>query len=221
MPMTIDEALKALDKTNTDHWTADGSPRMEVLQELTGDPALTRRKVLEAAPGFTRETAADPVSAEPGLSPATEQGSVAQPLAEIETEIETETTDQANDASLDDPDEEEDDLEDVLAIAEEELAVAEAELNERRKVVEALVARRDKLIAARDRERTPHDDQVERMRFIAMQHSMRLERAGQKALANDLALSARGMTAASPLDQSMARRSGRGFGRPAARPLRV
>ncbi len=55
--MTIHQALTQLDPANDDHWTSDGMPRMDVLQELTGDPKLVRKAVTDAAPDFNREMA--------------------------------------------------------------------------------------------------------------------------------------------------------------------
>lgn len=240
MTMTIDQALKALDPKNDEHWTSDGSPRMDKLQELTGDESLTRKQVKEAAPTFTRETAGEAPPEDPGVSQETEQGATAAPPSE-ETPAEdqekaqedAEETPPADDQEQPEPPVEEIDEDAEEALAEEseltkeleavdaELAEAEAELNERRKDADKIRARRDQLIAARERERTPHEDQIERMRFIKRQAALRAERAGQNALAAELAMQARGLSSASPLDQSMARRMGRGRDRPAARPLKI
>lgn len=87
---TLAEALASLDPANDDHWTADGKPRMEVLEDLTGGN-LTRADV-DGASELTRETARekqavgegdvgelgdvlgnnDQVEAAEGLSPETE-----------------------------------------------------------------------------------------------------------------------------------------------------
>jgi hypothetical protein len=228
MTKTIEEALQALDPKNDAHWTSDGSPRMEVLQELTGNEGLTRKQVREAAPTFTRETAGEAPPEAPGISPETEQGATtAPPLEGDQDENETLPDDEQEQADQDAADEqdeadlaEETELTALLAEADAELAEAEADLNERRKVVDEVRARRDQLVEARERERTVHDDQIERMRFIKRQAALRAERAGENALATELALQARGLAGASALDQSMARRLGRGRDRPAARPLK-
>ena len=236
MTMTIDEALKALDPKNDEHWTSDGSPRMDKLQELTGNEALTRKQVKEAAPTFSRETTGEAPPETPGVSPETEQGATAAPPSEDAQEDAPETP--AEDAEDEEEQAPEPDVEDeadedaeealaeetelsaALAEADAELAAAEEELNARRKEVDKVRARRDQLVEAREREKTQHDDQIERMRFIKRQAALRAERAGETALANDLAMQARGLAGASPLDQSMARRLGRGRDRPAARPLK-
>jgi hypothetical protein len=48
-------ALSQLDSGNTNHWTAEGLPRLDTLKMLAGDPSLTREQVTAAAPGYTRE----------------------------------------------------------------------------------------------------------------------------------------------------------------------
>lgn len=57
MPANKDDIVKALaqlDSGNDDHWTDDGLPRVNIMQELTKDPALTRKQISEAAPGFSK-----------------------------------------------------------------------------------------------------------------------------------------------------------------------
>lgn len=55
--MTIQQALTQLDPTNDDHWTADGLPRMDVVEGIVGDTKIKRKDVTDAAPKFTRESA--------------------------------------------------------------------------------------------------------------------------------------------------------------------
>jgi len=47
--------LSKLDVKNDDHWTSNGSPRMDVVQQLVGNDTLTRKMVTDAAPQFSRE----------------------------------------------------------------------------------------------------------------------------------------------------------------------
>ncbi|MEG0322883.1 MAG: hypothetical protein RR619_02725 [Raoultibacter sp.] len=58
----IVEALKQLDTSNDNHWTADGFPKMEFMKFKTGIPDLTRADINEAAPEFCRS---NPVVNEP------------------------------------------------------------------------------------------------------------------------------------------------------------
>lgn len=59
MTEAIKAALVQMDKTNDDHWTADGLPRMDVLQKVMNDETVTRKMVTDADPQFTRETLPD------------------------------------------------------------------------------------------------------------------------------------------------------------------
>lgn len=53
--MNVQDALANLDPDNDAHWTANGLPRMDVMQTLTHNEALTRQAVIDADPNFTRE----------------------------------------------------------------------------------------------------------------------------------------------------------------------
>lgn len=53
----IQNALKQLDPTNNDHWTADGLARIDTVKALSGDTSLNREMLEKAAPGFNREQA--------------------------------------------------------------------------------------------------------------------------------------------------------------------
>lgn len=55
-PMDLASAISLLDPENPEHWTADGKPKMAVLEDLTNGN-LTRAEVEDTFPGFTRDTA--------------------------------------------------------------------------------------------------------------------------------------------------------------------
>jgi hypothetical protein len=57
---TITEVLKSLDHDDDTLWTAAGLPKVEVIQELTGDEDLSRKEIDEVAPGFERFESFDP-----------------------------------------------------------------------------------------------------------------------------------------------------------------
>jgi hypothetical protein len=50
----IKKALAELDSGNDAHWTDDGLPRIDVIQTLLKDPAVRRKDINEASPGFSR-----------------------------------------------------------------------------------------------------------------------------------------------------------------------
>ena len=59
--MEIKEALESLDKTNDNHWTQGGLPRLETVRLLVGRADLSREELDAAVPGFTRAGIVDPV----------------------------------------------------------------------------------------------------------------------------------------------------------------
>ena len=63
--MDIKTVLATLDPANDEHWTNNGSPRMDVIQKLMNDDSISRKMVTDANPSFTRETATqEPVNAQ-------------------------------------------------------------------------------------------------------------------------------------------------------------
>lgn len=62
--MNIAEALKELNPTNDEHWTADGLPRMDVVEGLIGDKSITRADVTNTQPDFNRAAAVSPDAGE-------------------------------------------------------------------------------------------------------------------------------------------------------------
>ena len=55
--MNLAEALAALDPADDTHWTTDGMPAVAAVQELAGDPSITRKVITDAAPALTRANA--------------------------------------------------------------------------------------------------------------------------------------------------------------------
>lgn len=55
MSERIIAALKALDASNPNHWTAEGLPRLETIRILMGDQTISRADISSCAPAFTRE----------------------------------------------------------------------------------------------------------------------------------------------------------------------
>jgi hypothetical protein len=53
----IVEGLGKLDPNNDAHWTTEGLPRVEVVQEMAGLTSLTRKEITEAGRGFDRDVA--------------------------------------------------------------------------------------------------------------------------------------------------------------------
>lgn len=79
--MNINEALSELDKTNDDHWTKDGAPRLDVVSELVGKE-VKRKDVVDADPEYTRESRPD--------APADKDESVPEPEPYADESVEEE-----------------------------------------------------------------------------------------------------------------------------------
>jgi hypothetical protein len=80
----LKEALQKLDVGNDNHWTQDGSPRLETIKFLNAGNAVTREELDKEFPGFNKSTAAGywltyqaPANGAPQApeAPAPEQGS--------------------------------------------------------------------------------------------------------------------------------------------------
>lgn len=52
--MDLKEALKELDVTNDDHWTANGAPDVQIIKDLTRNHTITRQNIAELYPMFSR-----------------------------------------------------------------------------------------------------------------------------------------------------------------------
>ncbi|UFK26672.1 hypothetical protein [Roseobacter phage RDJL3] len=66
------EAVRSLDPQNDEHWTADGLPRLDAVENLLGGD-VSRKAVTNAAPDFTRAVASELVDApEDGEPPVDE-----------------------------------------------------------------------------------------------------------------------------------------------------
>ncbi len=63
------EAVKQLDPTNDNHWTAAGEPRLETVRMLASDSSLSRDQVSKAAPDFSRTSAQATPPADPPAAP--------------------------------------------------------------------------------------------------------------------------------------------------------
>lgn len=80
MSAKILNALLQLDVGNDDHWTSDGLPRMDVIEGIVGDKAITRQQVTAARPGFSRAVAAQAVQPQQATqAPAAPAAQPAQP----------------------------------------------------------------------------------------------------------------------------------------------
>lgn len=214
--MNIIEALSALDPAEADDWTKDGLPKTEAVSDLVGEP-VTRAQITEAAPNFTKDnpvlevTSPEPeVPAEPGTDP------------EDASNDDGDDQDNGGDDGEDDEDEDEPQPEPAVAgkdhpavveameaVAEAEAAAAEAgkALKDAQANLEAMIQKYAPRINSHK------DNQKGIMDHIKSQMANReAQFANQQAAAEAL-----GLTARSPIDAAMERKTGHGLERPAPR----
>lgn len=235
----ITDALKKLDVTNDDHWTKAKEPAMVVLEELTGNKSLTREQVTAAAEGFTRDTApgywmnapaANPwEGGEPEAQDAPQEEAAAQEDSPREdgapedgsgsgepgpSDGETEQTEMEDDS---DGEDEVEALAEALRAQEETVAELRVIQDAATKDVEAAVAVADGILEQLEALR-PKNSNTQTIGAYLHAQKMTLQERGerQKKLVEagvNLSDMIKGVSP-SPVDQAMARKTGRGGHRP-------
>lgn len=231
----LQQALAKLDVTNGNHWTADGQPRLDTVKMFAGNPAVNREHIEGEAPGFTRATAvgytgwrgaANAAAATP--IPATEPPAPVQP----ET-VDTGAAAQGGEDTFSDAEQTEqpevadgsDDAEDEVQTLEAQLAEAIEDAQKKREALDYLT----KLVADATKLEDELRDKLEKtspkanpmttlQAYVAKQHELSMARAQQRQAIVGTGVNirelAKVMGKGSPLDQAMARKTGRGGQRP-------
>lgn len=216
----IIEALRALDPTNDNHWTADGQPRLDTVKMLASDPSITREAVTLALPGFnrTKSTNGDGAAPLPPPPPKAAQ-QAAQP-------VEKASPGKANGAvePAPQPIEKLESKDVVLSALQEELVEAEKETQEARTAKEQTnrwfeeARAREDVIRLKLEELTAKDNTPNAIQsYLESQKQLLSDRADRKRMIAEAGISLRDLSksiSAAPIDQSMARRTGRGGSRP-------
>jgi len=193
MDMTIKEALAQLDPMVDEHWTADGLPRMDVVEGLVGTKEITRQDVTEADPEFCREEALNRAAeAEENDDDASAQ--VQERQEEGQGEVVT---------KLD---------------LDQQIQDMDAEITSLQKARDDVARERDRLQQAEYGGHTAADDTKARLAYIRKQHELRLERAGRRAEIFKQ-LQPGDISKGSQLDAAMSRKTARGTQRPNRPPL--
>lgn len=107
--MEIKDALAQLDPLNDDHWTADGLPRMDVIEALMDDKSVTRKMVTDVAPNFSRENPV--IGADPTVDEATQENDPDPEATPTDSDDDEGPTEEEVEAETDDL------LEDVLGLS--------------------------------------------------------------------------------------------------------
>lgn len=207
MPKTNEEILEAvwgLNSHNSEHWTADGQPRLDAVENLLGG-SVTRKQVTDAAPNFTRtlaqELASAPEGGEPPVDEPPVEGAEAE-AAEAEAEVEAEAAPQTDGATAsNDTTNEDDPLAEGPADLEAEL---DAEIVEQRDRVEQIRQGLEKGKVALEEEEAELariTDEKDRA-FPPMSQAEAVKRFQRNELAKRVAARSAG-SGASPLDAAM------------------
>lgn len=205
----ITEALAKLDPDNDEQWTSEGLPRVEVVAEVAGIAALTRKEINEAGRGFTRDVARSMKSAD--ADPEADGDDGDDPFGDTPTSS-TEQSKQRSDDDADEPDEQLPETE----VLRREYDRLKAEIEETEIAIAAAGKKRDELVveAARVEERLaalvpPIHFSNMVQGWLASEHERRKARVEF--------LRERGLVALvgpSQIDQAMKRKTGFGQRRP-------
>lgn len=182
------EALALLDPKDDSHWTQDGAPLVEMVQELVNSKDVKRSDIIAVAPELTRETALA------ALSNPTPEPSIEEDKGEV--------------------------LErDALMARSEELGKAVSakreDINRLTRDMQKLVDEQDEVLKQLDKQgASSHIENIHNIRaHLASQHAQRVAR--HAATAHLLkGVNAASLDPRSPLDKSMARKTGHGRARP-------
>ena len=206
MSEALIKALEEMDPLDDEQWTTDGSPKIDVLKEATGED-VTRQMVLDAAPQFSRENPTVEVVSENNGESQGDPNDTEQEAEPFDLEA------MLNMESLPDVQQfaaamllyDEDDADILDAIYEEMKAKEEAlyvsidDIKQRASDIAGLA-----LIVQKRRNHVspPMSDQQRRMAFIQSQTDLRM--AKKKALDGIPLAALKKLDPRSPLDQAMA-----------------
>jgi hypothetical protein len=222
----IVKALRALDTANDNHWTADGQPRLDTVKMLAADQSITRDAVTLALPGFTRSKAKDfagepgvvqvappPPPAEPTAAPAPAEAAapVAVPLAPVSPAV---AAPQQAALTLADTIA---DLEDDLLDAKATTAELRAARDKASQLFEAARKEEDRLVTELEKLTAKDSNPNAIQAYLETQRLLLQDRGNRRRMVAEAGVNLRELSkaiSASPIDQAMARRTGRGGSRP-------
>lgn len=173
------EVLAKLDVNNDEHWTADGAPRMDVIEHIAGEK-YTRDDIKKAAPKFNRATLDfSPVAAQPEPLKQEAPQPWAQAIPEHVEEAPAEATNVVTAKQDKETDAEEADI-------DSRLEAARVVYDEALKQLEAITAEKDAIIM-RNAQIDSKVNQAENIkRFQEQQQEQRIERAKKAQALADL-----------------------------------
>ena len=177
------EAVRALDPQNDEHWTADGLPRLDAVENLLGSD-VSRKTVTDAASSFTRAAAQELAEAEPLTGEET-----GDPLAEGSVESEPTASEEIGDPLAEGSADLEAELDAEIQGAQERIQAIREGLDEGKRV---LLEVEGDLGRLRDKKN---------QQFPPMTQAEAIQRFQRNELAKRAV--AQGVTGPSPLDSAM------------------
>jgi len=200
------DILAALVQLDTDvdaHWTTDGSPRLEALQEILGR-VVKRVEVSAAAPLFKRDNLQLPEHGAPEIKDETDGQEAAAEADEGEREAPAEAV-QGREEGLSE-----------LDSAEAALAAANAQLAAAQVLLAKAQAERDRKLAEAEKAGAdPHANQKAIMTYLAGQQRMREERGVRAEALRAAGIGPAMLDVRARIDAALARKRGHGQNRPA------
>lgn len=162
----VAEALRKLDVTNDNHWTADGLPRIDTVRMIAGNQALTREMITAEMPEFSRQT-------------ASLGASVAVPVAPVVLDVPVESVEKPTEPVAEvAPPVKEDvrDFEAEILAAQQELHEALVARNEAQRLVEEKQNAMDEVISAQNAYAIQTPVEVAVQGYLASQKELLTER---------------------------------------------
>ncbi len=199
---TITEALGLIDPAEDYQWTSEGLPRMDVIERMVGDRAITRKEVTDADPEFCREVAI--------------QRRASAPREESDNGPDSEVQEQGRQEKAQGEIDPEEAVRDALLAVSTEIEALTAERAEIDKAIDQQMLQQQKLQHLSQSQHSATADMKARIAFVHSQNDQRAKRfeRGRKIMA---VIGKHGLNPLSRLDQAMRRKTARGTRRPPPR----
>lgn len=215
MTERIIEALKKLDAQNPGHWTASGTPNMNIVNIFAGDGEKIAVKDVEAvAPGFSKQNAATYFDQNKGEDNAgtqvdTSQADAAQAEGQSETQQATQIQDAGNVVTQQQTTDEQGQP-DPLPGIDAAIEHTRKQLDELNASLSNLLRQRDDIVTARERERKGQEDP--NLLYLRAQQARLSERAAHVKNLRQAGITAKTLSdilpQAAPVDKMLQTRRG-------------
>ncbi len=202
----IKAALGTLNPQADDQWTAEGLPRMDVIEKLVGDKSIVRKQVTDANPEFCREWLVEQIA----QIKAEAEVSDAQENSDEPSKQEKEQQEKAQEINPEEA------IRQDLLVVSEAIDVLISERSEMDKAIDKLRKQQRFLQEKAQQGHSPKADTMARMDFIKSQNEQRAKRYEKGRRIMEV-VGKDGINPLSRLDQAMRRKTARGTRRPPPR----